>query len=731
MDKPLCQEGSFTDQFLGSVLRSYAIVYFSQRRWIGALFLCATMLVPEIGVCGLLGVLVAITVAHILHFHPEAVSNGSYLFNSLLVSLFAGYLGQSQELAYSNVAAMVVICSLLSLFLTVFLSGILHDNFGLPSLSIPSLLVILVTYKFLEISTGSNTFELGLAPQLPLVPEVISSYFSCLGAIFFLPRPEVGLILFACWLVESRMIVVYSITGYLCGLLSALLLIGMPEGTMLIELGLNWILCGIALGCVFFIPSVSSIGVVALGASFATFASFTYRAWMDVDHDVLPPIAIGFNVVVPILIYAMRKRMRATYVFGTPFFVGSPEQNYRQFWLYKARFPDWGLPSVHPPFVGERLVTQGFDGELTHQGDYEYGLDFEVVDEAGQSHGGDGSLLDNFYTFNTPVLAPDHATVVTTVNNIPDREIGSQNLSQNWGNLVILYLDSGSYTALCHLRKGSIIVKQGERVEPGQTLATCGNSGRSPVPHLHLQLQYGASIGAASIPFRLRHYLERNGSRHEYIYQGVPDEGARVEPAVFDDAVEAFFDDIPAKTFVYEVNQGDHSWKETIHCEVNEAGEYVMWSERFRARLKAVIHDHVFYMQEFEGNRRSVLCWFWLGLSRVPFVSDHRVQWSDSASTHPLLHLPGKILMDLWTPLGRDPHLRISGDIRLGGKLGERRLQVSTTLESKVGNWMFRQSRPCHVEVSLDANEWVVQGRVKLARGEIQFRRTGVESLFD
>ena len=156
-----------------------------------------------------------------------------------------------------------------------------------------------------------------------------------------------------------------------------------------------------------------------------------------------------------------------------------------------------------------------------------------------------------------------------------------------------------------------------------------------------------------------------------------------------------------------------------------------MWSERFRARLKAVIHDHVFYMQEFEGNRRSVLCWFWLGLSRVPFVSDRRVQWSDSASTHPLLHLLGKILMDLWTPLGRDPHLRISGDIRLEKRLGERRLQVSTTLESKVGGWMFRKSRPCHVEVSLDASEWVVEGRVKLARGEIQFRRTGVESLFD
>jgi urea transporter len=725
MDKPPRAEGLLAKELLDSILRAYAVVYFSQRRWIGILFLTATMIVPRIGACGLLGVLVALGIARLLNFHPEAMKNGSYLFNPLLISLFVGYMGQTQDLSLASVLALVVTCSLMSLLLTVFLSGIMHDNFGLPSISWPSLLIVLATARFLQISSGAEPLDVTLTSSLPMLPEVVTSYLSCLGAIFFIPLPEVGLILFVCWLIESRMIVVYSIVGYACGLLSAVMLIGLPEGPVLIELGLNWILCGIALGCVFFIPSLSSICVVALGATFATFVTWTFRSW--IDHTQLPPIALGFNIAVPLLIYAMRKRMRATFMHGTPFFVGAPEDNLRHFWLYRARFPHWAVPSVRPPFVGERLVTQGFGGELTHQGDYEFGLDFEVIDEAGESHTGDGSVLENFYTFNTPVLAPENGTVVTVVNNVPDREIGSQNLSQNWGNLVVLYLDNGQYTALCHLRKGSITVEQGDRVETGQKIAVSGNSGRSPVPHLHMQLQHQPSVGAASIPFRLRHFLRRNGPRHHYVHQGVPDEGDRIEPVVFDEAVEAFFDDIPSKQFSFEVVAGNRSWKETILCEVNESGEYVMRSDRFRAKLKAVVYDHVFYMQQFQGNRRSLLCWFWLGLSRVPFVSDRRVEWTDSASTYPLLNLHGKILMDLWAPLGQDPLLKLSGDVHLGGGSGQRRLHVSTSLESSLGSWMFRDDRPRSIELSLDPNEWVVEGRVQLDRGEITFQRIGSE----
>ena len=728
-----------------SIIRSYAVVYFSQRLWMGALFLAATLIdlsqldlaefnfsqigLSQVGLCGLLGVIVSLAAATLLRFQPAAIRSGSYLFNPLLVSLFIGHMGQSRgDLGWTAIVPLVIACALLALFLTVFLSRILHDHFGLPSLAMPSLLVILLVFRLLAVDMPSVEFTGTEVAGLVGFTQLGKSYLECLGAIFFRPEWLVGLILFTCWLVESRMIVFYSMVGYVMGVTSVVLLGDIYGSIPLVELGLNWVLCGIALGCVFFIPSLSSIAVVALGVVFSTLIAFTFRT--SFGHTLLPPIALGFNLVVPMIIYAMRTRTQASYVHGTPFFVGTPEDNFRQFWLYRARFPGWQDPSVQVPFVGQRVVTQGFGGEMTHQGDYEFGLDFEVLDDTGHAYAGDGSTLDNFYTYNTPVLAPGYGTVVTVVDSIPDRKIGSQNLSQNWGNLVILLLDSGHYTALCHLRRGSILVEEGDRVTAGEKIAVCGNSGRSPVPHLHLQLQNSPAIGAASIPFQLRHYLDREDGRSSYVYQGIPSEGDRIEPAVFDDAVAVFFDDVPSKEYSFQLTSGSRSWQESIRCEVNELGQYVLSSSRHRASLTAVVQDHVFYMQQYQGSCRSVLCWLWLGLSRVPFISDRRVDWNDFATAYPLLHLPGRLMMDLRAPLGRDPVLQLNGDVKLAHRAGGRQLLVNTRLESPVGGWMFRQSPPQEIQLVLDDGEFVLSGEVQLEQGTISFQRIGSHTLF-
>jgi len=59
------------------------------------------------------------------------------------------------------------------------------------------------------------------------------------------------------------------------------------------------------------------------------------------------------------------------------------------------------------------------------------------------------------------------------------------------GNGVVLTHDDGWETQYCHLRKGSIAVRQGERVERGQTLGLVGLSGNTEFPHLHLTVRHG------------------------------------------------------------------------------------------------------------------------------------------------------------------------------------------------------------------------------------------------
>ena len=50
------------------------------------------------------------------------------------------------------------------------------------------------------------------------------------------------------------------------------------------------------------------------------------------------------------------------------------------------------------------------------------------------------------------------------------------------------YIGAGQYAAYAHLRRGSVLVRPGDRVYRGQIIAECGNSGNTSEPHLHFQL---------------------------------------------------------------------------------------------------------------------------------------------------------------------------------------------------------------------------------------------------
>ncbi|GAA4526794.1 hypothetical protein GCM10023160_22000 [Brachybacterium paraconglomeratum] len=83
------------------------------------------------------------------------------------------------------------------------------------------------------------------------------------------------------------------------------------------------------------------------------------------------------------------------------------------------------------------------------------------------------------------------------------------------GNHVILRAEhegAEMYVALCHLRRGSIVVRPGQEVRVSDLLAGCGNSGNSTEPHLHLQAMNAADPSIArAAPFTFPGGLPRNG----------------------------------------------------------------------------------------------------------------------------------------------------------------------------------------------------------------------------
>ena len=54
------------------------------------------------------------------------------------------------------------------------------------------------------------------------------------------------------------------------------------------------------------------------------------------------------------------------------------------------------------------------------------------------------------------------------------------------GNYVIIEHAPHEYSELRHLRKGSVRVAAGQRVQRGDVVGACGNSGNAGTPHLHI-----------------------------------------------------------------------------------------------------------------------------------------------------------------------------------------------------------------------------------------------------
>jgi murein DD-endopeptidase len=116
--------------------------------------------------------------------------------------------------------------------------------------------------------------------------------------------------------------------------------------------------------------------------------------------------------------------------------------------------------------------------------------------------------------FGANVLAVADARVAGAVDDMPDLPPGilappsPVPLERASGNYVVLDLGDGRFAFYEHLRQGSIVVRAGERVRKGQTLAQLGSSGSTSIgPHLHFHVaDTNSALAAEGLPFVLRRF---------------------------------------------------------------------------------------------------------------------------------------------------------------------------------------------------------------------------------
>jgi hypothetical protein len=96
-------------------------------------------------------------------------------------------------------------------------------------------------------------------------------------------------------------------------------------------------------------------------------------------------------------------------------------------------------------------------------------------------------------SFGAPIVAPVHGVVEHIRDDLQDDDMvtrgrGANGVESRYGNFVSIRVERAR-VLLCHLRKGSVVVRVGDHVSPGHRLGDCGDSGRSFEPHLHIHAQ--------------------------------------------------------------------------------------------------------------------------------------------------------------------------------------------------------------------------------------------------
>jgi len=159
------------------------------------------------------------------------------------------------------------------------------------------------------------------------------------------------------------------------------------------------------------------------------------------------------------------------------------------------------------PFAGTWHVVQGNNGIVSHLkgGREEFAWDFVIVHNQQQANG-NANVNETHYCWGQPVRAPAPGIVVFTKNDLDDHLPYTPN-PPHVGNHVYIDHGNGELSLLYHLRKGSVMVKVGDKVERGQPVGLCGDTGISMFPHLHFVFYKGTVEKHERMPTRFFGYF--------------------------------------------------------------------------------------------------------------------------------------------------------------------------------------------------------------------------------
>lgn len=166
---------------------------------------------------------------------------------------------------------------------------------------------------------------------------------------------------------------------------------------------------------------------------------------------VLVPAKAKRFVVTEISVINLKKEFNFKY--QSSFFLG--DINLRK---YDIEYP-YSLPYKQGE---EYLIGQGYDGQISHQGEF---------------------ALDFIMPIGTEILASRDGIVVDVQDKNTDNCTKKE--CAEFNNYVVVYHEDGTLAEYTHINTNGSFVKKGDVVKRGDKIAFSGNVGWSSGPHLH------------------------------------------------------------------------------------------------------------------------------------------------------------------------------------------------------------------------------------------------------
>ncbi|MBF0311036.1 MAG: urea transporter [Magnetococcales bacterium] len=605
-------------RFARDLVYGYGSFLFFTHPSANLLLIAATLMRPWVGLLGLLGGVSTLLFRQWLRLSLVA-AGGLEVVNGILAGLLVGYFFAPDW----KTVALGVCAGPFAILVSAWMGDALRQR-NLPLLS-GSFVLVGTALVAAGRALGLPYAVLPVPTAIEWLPVPLNELLRALGGIYLTRTPEAGALVFVALALSSRTLVMLALLA--AGLSQCMLLVtNVPlaglAGSSAVSAA---IMAAIMTGGLFTTPGVRATLVALFSAGCATvvtlslFNAFYYMALM--------PLSLPYLVITWLVMLTLRPERGSAWAryWVAP---GLPERSMGRIRQAQARGLSPHSISLRAPFYGRWDCYQGYQGPHTHQGLWKHALDFHRLID-GQSYRGQGSELSDFHCFGQSVRSPVWGQVVSCRGDLPDNPPGEVDSLNAWGNYVLIGVGGEVCVLLAHLRQNSLTVADGAFLTPGQTVGQCGNSGRSPQPHLHLHVQDGFALGAPTRPFHLSGVCIGN----RFLLDSIPEEGDSVSVPPVNEALKRSLHLQIGQRLTYATKEREL----TLEVDLDPLNHFALVGEN-GARIHLVETDNLLALFERTGPADALLDALVLAVGLTPLI-DSDSEWSDAPPVA-LLPLP-------------------------------------------------------------------------------------------